>query len=414
MNLNNYTLNRIMKMLIVLVIIIFAVFHLEEIAGWMSKLFVLLTPFFIGGAMAFVLNAPLRLFERRLFKYIKVKWFKKIQRFVGILLSLILIVLSITLIGVIIVPQLIDSISLFAGNTPKYMHSIEQVLLRVSEQVPDMQSHVNETLGYLHSLTPEKIQEQILSFVQSGIVVGDKNIQSEQFISGALTSTFGIVTTVFGKLINIVIGFVFAICILITKEKLAVQGRRIIFAFCAPDYARYLIHVFQVAFAKFYSFITGQLTEAVILGSLMTLGMFLLKLPYALMIGVLVGFSALIPIAGALIGGAVGFLLVASVSITKALIFLVFLIILQQIEGHVIYPFVVGGSVGLPSMWTIAAITIGGSLMGLVGMIVIVPVAATLYTLFAEIVYGRLQVKNISMNDPHVLYGVPDDKRLPR
>ena len=152
--------------------------------------------------------------------------------------------------------------------------------------------------------------------------------------------------------------------------------------------------------------------EAVILGSLMCTGMLILRLPYAIMIGVLIGFTALIPIAGAIIGGLIGFLLVFSVSATKAMIFLVFMLCLQQFESNVIYPRVVGGSVGLPSMWTLFAITIGGSLMGLMGMLLFVPLVSTIYSLISEIIHGRLEMKGISKTDPNIIYGVPDSKRL--
>ena len=174
----------------------------------------------------------------------------------------------------------------------------------------------------------------------------------------------------------------------------------------------YLVHAAQVSFAKFYHFIIGQLTEAIILGTLCTIGMLVLRLPYAPMIGVLTGFCALIPIFGAFIGGAVGALLILTVSPIKALTFLIFLIILQQIEGHIIYPKVVGGSVGLPAMWTLFAITIGGSLYGLVGMLISVPLFAALYYLFTEIVYARLARNEISAEDQLIQSGVDEGLRM--
>ncbi len=412
MNLNRYTLRRIMRMLIALIIIIFIVFHIEEMTHYLIRASMLLTPFFIGGGMAFFLNVPMRFFERRVFTHINNKYFKKVQRGVSILLSLVLVALVITIVGVLVVPQLIDSVTLFASNIPKYADSLEDLLQRFVERVPDAKPQVDEVLGYINHLSPEMVQESITNFMKSGILT--EKASGGQIFTSAISSTFGLVTSIFSVMLNIVLGFVFALYILVSKEKLAIQGRRIVFAFLSNDFAKYVIHVFQVAFAKFYSFLTGQMAEACILGTLMTVGMFVLRLPYPLMIGVLIGFTALIPIAGAVIGGAISFLLVLSVDPTQSLIFLIFMIIVQQFESHVIYPSVVGSSVGLPAMWTLFAITIGGSLFGLVGMLVFVPLLSTIYTLFAEIVYGRLMMKHVSRNDPLVVYGVPDDKRLPR
>lgn len=408
---NRYTLRRGVRLMVALIIVAFLVFHIADLMSWLYKGFVLMSPFLIGSAMAFILNAPLRFFEHRVFIHIKNKRFKKYKRVIGILLSLILIGVLLTLIGVIIVPQLIDSIALFASNMPQYMDSLENILERVLKRIPDAEPQINEVLNYINGLSPESVQQSIMDFAKSGPLTDEG---SGKFLSQAVTSTFGLVSSIFGIMLNAVLGFVFSIYILMSKEKLAIQGRRVIFAFFENDTAKYIIHVFQVAFAKFYSFLTGQLMEACILGSLMCIGMFILRLPYPLMIGVLIGFSALIPIAGAIIGGAVGFLLVFSVNPTKGIIFLIFMILLQQFESNVIYPRVVGGSVGLPSMWTLLAITLGGSLMGLIGMLIFVPIFSTIYALFAEIVYGRLQMKNVSATDPLVIYGVPDDKRLPR
>ncbi len=408
---NRYTLRRSVRLIVALIVVAFLVFHISDLITWLYKGFVLMSPFLVGGAMAFILNAPLRFFENRVFRHIKNKRFKRFQRVIGILLSLILITVLLTLMGVIIMPQLIDSIALFASNMPHYMDTLENLLTHVVNKIPDSEQQINQVLDYIDGLSPESVQESILDFAKTGPLTDDGN---GKILSQAVSSTFGLVSSIFGIMLNAVLGFVFSIYILMSKEKLAIQGRRVIFAFFENDNAKYIIHVFQVAFAKFYSFLTGQLMEACILGSLMCIGMFILRLPYPLMIGVLIGFSALIPIAGAIIGGAVGFLLVLSVNPTKAIIFLVFMILLQQFESNVIYPRVVGGSVGLPSMWTLLAITLGGSLMGLVGMLIFVPIVSTVYTLFAEIVYGRLQMKNVSATDPLVVYGVPDDKRLPR
>lgn len=410
MHFNRYTLRRTMLALVLLIIIAYAVFHAGDVGVSFGKLLNLLTPFIAGAVMAFILNVPMRFLESRVFSKIKSKKFKKFKRPLAVLLSLIIVFLLVALVSVIVIPQLIDSITLFVSNMPEYFAGFNHLLDQVVQRFPETAEQVEQVRKSIENISPANIQQGIMDFLRSS--PDGSNGDNGTLLTSALFSTFGIVTSVFGFLVNAVVGFAFAIYVLFAKENLAIQGRRLIFAIFSHETAKYVIHVFQVGFAKFYNFLTGQLLEAVILGSLMSIGMLVLQLPYAFMIGVLIGFTALIPIAGAVIGGFIGFLLVFSVSTTKALIFLVFMLLLQQFESNVIYPRVVGSSVGLPSMWTLFAITIGGSLMGLMGMLLFVPLVSTIYSLISEIIYGRLEMKGISEKDPNILYGVPDSKRL--
>lgn len=410
MHFNRYTLRRTMLALVLLIIIAYAVFHAGDVGVSFGKLLNLLTPFIAGAVMAFILNVPMRFLEGRVFSKIKSKKFKKFKRPLAVLLSLIIVFLLVALVSVIVIPQLIDSITLFVSNMPEYFAGFNHLLDQVVQRFPETAEQVEQVRKSIENISPANIQQGIMDFLRSS--PDGSNGDNGTLLTSALFSTFGIVTSVFGFLVNAVVGFAFAIYVLFAKENLAIQGRRLIFAIFSHETAKYVIHVFQVGFAKFYNFLTGQLLEAVILGSLMSIGMLVLQLPYAFMIGVLIGFTALIPIAGAVIGGFIGFLLVFSVSTTKALIFLVFMLLLQQFESNVIYPRVVGSSVGLPSMWTLFAITIGGSLMGLMGMLLFVPLVSTIYSLISEIIYGRLEMKGISEKDPNILYGVPDSKRL--
>lgn len=410
MHFNRYTLRRTMLALVLLIIIAYAVFHAGDVGVSFGKLLNLLTPFIAGAVMAFILNVPMRFLEGRVFSRIKSKKFKKFKRPLAVLLSLIIVFLLVALVSVIVIPQLIDSITLFVSNMPEYFAGFNHLLDQVVQRFPETAEQVEQVRKSIENISPANIQQGIMDFLRSS--PDGSNGDNGTLLTSALFSTFGIVTSVFGFLVNAVVGFAFAIYVLFAKENLAIQGRRLIFAIFSHETAKYVIHVFQVGFAKFYNFLTGQLLEAVILGSLMSIGMLVLQLPYAFMIGVLIGFTALIPIAGAVIGGFIGFLLVFSVSTTKALIFLVFMLLLQQFESNVIYPRVVGSSVGLPSMWTLFAITIGGSLMGLMGMLLFVPLVSTIYSLISEIIYGRLEMKGISEKDPNILYGVPDSKRL--
>ena len=301
----------------------------------------------------------------------------------------------------IVVPQLIESISLLVSTIPGYVDYLTNFL---SEYENDSEAIAN-FVKQIESISPQTLEQYTMNWLND-------QVTAHALLSSAFMSTVGIVSSVAAGVINFFVAFVFAIYILGSKEKLAVQARKICFAFFNRMHAAYLVHVAQVSFAKMYSFITGQLTEAVILGSLCTIGMIIFRLPYAGMIGVLTGFCALIPIFGAFIGGAVGALLIFTVSPIKALTFVIFLVILQQIEGNFIYPKVVGSSVGLPAMWTLFAITIGGALMGLIGMMLFVPLCAIVFFLFTEIVAGRLKKNNISPDDEMIQYGLKEEIRL--
>ena len=205
-----------------------------------------------------------------------------------------------------------------------------------------------------------------------------------------LNSAVGIATSAFGVIAKVVIGFIFALYLLFGKEKLAAQGMKIMTVYLKPQQKETALYVLRTVHETFTNFIVGQCTEAVILGGLCALGMTILQLPYAVMTGTIIGVSALIPVAGAYIGGALGAFMIFTVDPVKAVIFLIFLVILQQVEGNLIYPRVVGNSIGLPGLWVLAAVTIGGGVMGIGGMLIGVPMAAALYKLFANHVNQKL------------------------
>ena len=392
---------RVLLFIFAVALIIYSVFNMDTMLEFIKNSIVLIKPFLIGAVIAFVLNVPLRFFEHHVFCHIKHPKFKKVERGLSILLSLLLVWIALSLVVRIVVPQLIESISLLVSTIPGYVDYLTNFL---SEYENDSEAIAN-FIKQIESISPQTLEQYTMNWLND-------QVTAHALLSSAFMSTVGIVSSVAAGVINFFVAFVFAIYILGSKEKLAVQARKICFAFFNRMHAAYLVHVAQVSFAKMYSFITGQLTEAVILGSLCTIGMIIFRLPYAGMIGVLTGFCALIPIFGAFIGGAVGALLIFTVSPIKALTFVIFLVILQQIEGNFIYPKVVGSSVGLPAMWTLFAITIGGALMGLIGMMLFVPLCAIIYFLFTEIVAGRLKKNNISPDDEMIQYGLTEEIRL--
>ena len=395
-------LSRLLMLVFAVALVIYGVFNMDSVVGFIGYVVGLLRPFLIGVVIAFILNVPLRLFEQRVFVRVQNPRFKKMERGIAVLLAIILVFALLALVVGIVVPQLAQSVSLFISAVPSYIDYLRD-FLAMFDDVSPMASQISDQL---ENLSPSTLESYLTGFFNDQIA----NITT--MLSTAVMSTVSFVASVASSVVHVVVAFIFSIYILFNKEKLAVQARKICFAFLSKRSAIYLVHAAQVSFAKFYHFIIGQLTEAIILGSLCTIGMLILRLPYAPMIGVLTGFCALIPIFGAFIGGAVGALLILTVSPMKALTFLIFLIVLQQVEGHVIYPKVVGGSVGLPAMWTLFAITIGGSLMGLIGMLLSVPLCAALYYLFTEIVYARLKHNEIPPDDAVIQSGVDEGLRL--
>lgn len=402
MDLKNFSVLRVLLLIFVVALIIYGVFNMDMVGSFVGWFVKLVRPFLIGVVIAFVLNVPLRFFERRVFYRIQNPRFKKMERGISVLLAIILVWAIFGLIVSVVVPQLISSLSLFVSAVPSYFDYLTNILSMFEKYSPAI-AHFSDQL---QNPSPSTLENYLNS------QLNDRITQLTSVLGSAVMSTVTFVAALASSVVEVVVAFIFSIYALFNKEKLAVQARKICFAFLSKRAAVYLVHAAQVSFAKFYHFIIGQLTEAIILGTLCTIGMLVLRLPYAPMIGVLTGFCALIPIFGAFIGGAVGALLILTVSPIKALTFLIFLIILQQIEGHVIYPKVVGGSVGMPAMWTLFAITIGGSLYGLVGMLISVPLFAALYYLFTEIVYARLARNEISAEDQLIQSGVDEGLRM--
>ena len=228
-----------------------------------------------------------------------------------------------------------------------------------------------ETLKALASMDWEKTIQQATRFLSSGI-------------SGAVGTMTSMVASLFSGMVTCLVGFIFSVYLLSGKEKLQSQGLRLMRSYLRPEWNRKILYVLRVLNDSFHHYIVGQCVEAVILGSLCAGGMLILRMPYAVMIGTLVGFTALIPVAGAYIGAGVGAFMILTVSPLKAVLFLVFIVVLQQVEGNVIYPRVVGSSVGLPGIWVLAAVTIGGGLSGVLGMLLGVPIAASLYRMLRE------------------------------
>lgn len=348
--------------------------NFSVVTGFVTKFFDIISPFVVGAALAFILNIPMKFFESK-FSKITFKKGKKLNknliRIISLLLAIIVIGFIITLIVNLILPEIINIIKLLVENSPKYMNEIKNFALDITTNMPDIRDSIKNI-----NINNENMQEQIKTIA-----------------TNVLTFSVSFAGNVIGSIVDAIVSLVFAIYILTGKDKLKEQSKRIVYAYFDKTKAEGILEFGRTARRIFKNFITGQCLEACILGSLSIVGMFILDIPYAVPIGVLIGVTALIPIVGAFIGISVGAVLILSVEPVKVLTFLVFILILQQIEGNLIYPKVVGDSVGLPGIWVLVAVAVGGDLFGLVGMLLGLPVASVIYTLIKDNVNKRLDHK---------------------
>lgn len=350
--------------------------HLGALQGALGRIFGILSPFLLGGAIAFILNVPMKFFERRLKRLLGKK--KMLLRILCMLLAFAVAFGVIAFVIMTVIPELINTIKAINRGIPQFLNNLDRWVRDLTDTYPEIQDYITSL-----ELNWSRISETALNFLQSGV-------------TNFLNSTWGVATSVIGGLTTTFLGIVFALYILIQKEKLGMQVKKILWAFLPRKYVLEILKVGRLTHRTFSSFIAGQCTEAVVFGLLCYLGMIIFQFPYAISISVLVGFTTLIPVLGAFLGTALGAILIMVNNPLKAIWFVIMVIILQQIDGNFIYPRIVGSSVGLPGMWVLAAVTVGGSLMGVVGMLAFVPLASVLYALLRSSVYARLKRRSVS------------------
>ena len=357
------------------ILIFLGVRYISSIAAAVSWLVHLVRPLLIGVVLALILNVPLGMFERRLFSKKPTPKKLRARRPLAIVLSLVLVFGIFVGVAVLVIPEFVAAVRVIAS-----------MLLSTMDQLAAFESQMDFSRlpfgEYLSRIDIDWLQlraELELWFKQAGSAIMDR--------------AAGVIGSVASSVIDSLIGFVFSIYVLANKEKLKRQVSRLIRVWLPEKFGGKLIHAARVSADIFRQFIAGQTTEAIILGSLCAVGMWILQIPYAPMVGALVGVMALIPYVGAFISTAVGAFMILTVSPIKALIFVVFLLALQQIEGNLIYPKVVGAKINLPAMWVLAAITVGGNLAGPIGMLLGVPIASAAYALLKEATDRREQAK---------------------
>lgn len=329
-------------------------------------------PLLLGGVIAYVANILMSFYERKI--RCKKKQWRKAKRPLCMLLAFITVIAALVLLIQLIIPQLISCFGVLIDALPGAIESLYNWL----EETFSISAWMEGRLDTLPS--GEADWESIINKLAGVLLNG---------VGGAMNAVVAVTTSVVDGVITLFLSLIFAIYILTGKEKLASQFDRLLKRVLGEARCSKAEAVLHILNDCFHNYIVGQCLEAVILGSLCAVGMMLLRLPYALMIGALVGVLALIPIAGAYIGAAVGAVMIFSVSPVQAVVFLVFLVVLQQIEGNLIYPKTVGSSLGLPGIWVLASVTIGGSVMGVLGMIIFVPLTAAVYRLLGVYVRGE-------------------------
>ena len=349
--------------------------HLNVVARALGWLVGILAPFLLGAAIAFILNVPMRAIERHLFP--NARRGAGARRPLALVLTLVAVIGVLVLASCVIGPGVKDAVKSIASQVPAAFDRLYNWLLGLEQYLPQIETWVQDLSIDWKSLS-------------------QKAIQLAQSWGGSLLSTGGgLIGGVVSGVSTFVIGLIFSFYILLQKEKLSRQGRQVLYGLLPVKRADRVLEVLRLANRTFSSFLSGQCTEAVILGTLFVIAMSIFHLPYAVLVGVLIALTALIPIVGAFIGCGVGALLIAVTDPWKAVVFVILFLVLQQIEGNLIYPHVVGSSVGLPSIWVLAAVTLGGKLMGVAGMLFFIPLCSVLYALFRDFVKGRLAEKNV-------------------
>ena len=414
MKLDKENTKQIIKIVVIAIVLLVALLNIEPVWNVCKTFLSILSPFICGLAIAFILNIFMRFYEEKLFKTKKKrknnskeitqseknnqsnnimtkasnnvinktnlekenkqnKDNKNGKRVVSIALSIITIVAVVTIIMLLIIPQFVEIIKNLIINMPTYLESLKDWAIDLTQRVPEINNFI-----------------QNIQIDTEALKNGLMNISK-----GVLDVTINQVSGLVSGIVNFFIAIVFAVYILANKEGLKVQAKEFIYARIPEERADYILKVSRLARDSFRSFLTGQAKEAVILGVLCTLGMLILGIPYAGPVGALTALTAFIPIVGAFIGGFVGAVLIVAIDPIKALIFIIFIIVLQQIEGNLIYPHVVGKNIGLPSIWVLVAITIGGSLFGIMGMVIGLPILSIIYAIVKENTNKKLQEKGL-------------------
>lgn len=375
MDLNRSNVKKIIGIIAISIVLFLGLQNLRLVMSALGAIYNVLRPIIIGLCSAFILNVLLKLFEERIFAGLNKKnraWWNLLRRPICIILTLLVAGGMILFVLLLIIPELKNTIELLVGNMPQYARNLEYWSMHMMERFGMSGMDLSAV-----EIDWDKIFSMITDFLK-------------HWSGDFLNTTVGVTTSIFSGVYNFIMGLIFSIYILAQKETLARQFRRLTEAFLPRRRAERFLEICRLSNRIFSNFVSGQLLEVVIIGILCYIGMKLFRFPYASMIAVLVGFTALIPIFGAFIGTAIGAFLILMVSPVKAFWFIVFIVILQQLESNLIYPRVVGSSIGLPGIWVLTAVILGAAVFGVMGLLLGVPACSVIYALLRRAVHKRL------------------------
>ena len=376
---------------VILCIIVYWLLHeTERVKSVIKAVTGLVSPFVLGAALAFVLNVPMRAIERLLSGIKK----QGTRRALALLLTFIAIILVLAVVVILLIPQIDATAQIFIGELPGFFERSELLIREFLDENPEI----------LQWLTDNTDLENFdwMSIAQKAAQIAGNSVSA--IVNGA----FFAVGSVLGILVDAVIGLVFALYCLGRKEILARQGRRILYSLLPEKVSDEIIRILRMTNTAFSNFISGQCLEAVILGCMFAVSMAIFGMPYIPLVSVLISVTALVPIVGAFVGCIVGAFFILVDSPMLAVWFVVMFLVLQQIEGNLIYPKVVGTSIGLPGMWVLVAVTVGGDTMGVAGMLIMIPLASVIFTLMREFTDFRL--KHLEIDEAKLVEQAPELK----
>ncbi len=374
MELNKITFKKLLILIFAGILFYLGLNNLGVVLDKIGVLFDVIFPFILGACLAFIINVPMSRIEKTLFEKTNIK---KGKRAISFVLTLALLIGVIAVALNIIIPQVAATLYAIARELPEAADSFQNWIVERTGTWATLYSILENfsiDWGEIASGLSEVMKKLGTTMVNSGI---------------------GAVTNIIGMIVSFFIGLIFSVYILMSKEKLGQEGKQILFALFSEKNAKKILYVFELSSRTFSRFISGQCLEACILGLMFFVTMSIIRLPYGMLIAVMISLTALIPIVGAFIGCAFGALFILIESPVQALIFIIVFLVLQQIEGNLVYPHVVGNSVGLPSMWVLFAVTVGGKLMGVFGMILFIPICSVVYALFRLYIKDRLKKKAV-------------------
>ncbi len=379
------TMRMVLSVITFTVILIYLVNHTSVIAYFLQKIISIILPFLIGCGIAFVINIIMKSIEDGFFKNKHSKLYKH-KRAISMAASYIMTLLVVSLVLFVVVPELKDTFEKIGQKLPGFIAKAKDIVLKYTTRFPEITEAIN-------NIDPEKINwSGIGSFMKDGG-------------TSLLSTTVSIFSSIISAVVNIFIGIIFSIYILSQKEKLGRQVKMLIYAIFKESTADELMVFGKIANTTFSKFFTCQFREGIILGSMFVIAMSLFGFPFPLTVGVLMAFTALIPVFGAFIGLFIGAFLILVDSPGYVIWFIVMFFVMQAIENYLIYPRLVGGDIGLNAIWVLLAVLVGGDLMGVVGMLVFIPLVSVLYAYLRSLVQRKLKYKNINVDDKLV----PDD-----